>query len=1154
MKQYEFKKDELACLENLRTPLAVYQFLDKRVVVRVLSAGFCDLFGFSTRDEAYEVMRRNMYSMAHPDDAARVADAAYRFATEGGTFEAVYRVKAWKSSVCKIVHVLGEHVYTEAGERLAYVWYMDEGNYTGEADPQKAELRSVFRSALHEESLIQENHYDSLTGLPNMSYFLELVEAGRESMRKEGKTPAILFTDLNGMKLFNIKYGFSEGNKLLRGISAILGRCFGGQNCSRFGQDHFAVFTDTEGLEDRLAHVLAECGSVNEGKNLSIRIGVYPDRTEGVDASIACDRAKLACDSLSTYQSCFAWFDENMLAALEERQYIIDNLDRALAEKWIKVYYQPIIRAANGRVCDEEALSRWIDPVKGMLSPAAFIPVLEQADLVYKLDLYVVGQVLEKMKMQATAGLYVVPTSVNLSRSDFDACDIVEEIRRLVDASGISREKLTIEITESIVGSDFDYMKQQVLRFQALGFRVWMDDFGSGYSSLDTLQDIRFDVLKFDMRFMHRFGDGEENRIILTELIRMAIGLGIDTVCEGVETAEQVEFLREVGCTRLQGFYYCRPIPAEEVMARYEKGIQIGFENPAESDYYATLGRINLYDTAVLAREDQDSLHNFFNTVPMAIIETTADEFIMTRCNNTYRDFMIRTFGLCVVGVSLPYENVTSTSGLGFLRAMRQCGIDGKRLIIDENMPDGSTVHAFLKRVAVNPVTGVSAVAVAVLAVFDKSNANTGLSYAQIANALSTDYFDLFYVDLETEHFIQYSSSGQADDLNMERHGEDFFNAARQDALKLLYEDDREDFVRAFTKENVVHMLDTQGSFTVTYRFLMEGEPIYVNMKAVRMKNDDRHIIIGVNNINAQMQEKLMRERLEEERSTYMRISALAGDYICFYTVDPETDRYAEFNATADYQDLDLIKTGEDFFGEAVRNSAEAIYSEDLDAFLSAFSKEKIMREVQNRGVFEYQYRLMIKGEPKYVILRAAMIQEKTGPQLIIGVNNVDDRVRRDMEYAQNLSAARSRANLDTLTGVKNRFAYQKFEELLDAQIAENPQTHFAVALFELHGVKRINEEKGRAAGDQAIKKACMLICVTFKHSPVFRIEDDRFAVISRGQDYDSFEELLRQFAQSSEKLASEQGVCIDCASASYVGEGQVSDVFARADEKLRRD
>ena len=230
---------------------------------------------------------------------------------------------------------------------------------------------------------------------------------------------------------------------------------------------------------------------------------------------------------------------------------------------------QPIIRAVNGRVCEEEALARWIDPVESFMSPADFIPTLEDAGLIYKLDLYVLEQVLEKMRRQAEIGLDVVPHSINLSRSDFDVCDILEEIRRRVDASGFGRDRITIEITESVIGRDFEFMKAQVERFQGLGFKVWMDDFGSGYSSLDVLQSIKFDLIKFDRSFMRKLNEGDNGRIVLTEMMRMAAALGVDTVCEGVETSDQVRFLREIGCSKLQGFHYGKPIPFEKIVEPY---------------------------------------------------------------------------------------------------------------------------------------------------------------------------------------------------------------------------------------------------------------------------------------------------------------------------------------------------------------------------------------------------------------------------------------------------------------------------------------------------------------------------------------------------------------------------------------------------------
>ncbi|MGX8706594.1 MAG: EAL domain-containing protein, partial [bacterium] len=634
----------------------------------------------------------------------------------------------------------------------------------------------------------------------------------------------LLYIDLVGMKFFNQQHGFAEGDRLLRAFSKLLIRTFNHDNCSHFDSDHFAVFTCGLNLEERLDTLFKACETLNGGKALPIRVGIYPDDIEIVPVSTACDRAKFACDAMrSTITSGYNYYSQELLDDAERRQYIITNLDRAIAEKWVQVYYQPIVRALNGQVCDEEALSRWIDPKKGFLSPGDFIPILEDARIIYKLDLYVLEQALEKLKRQRDAGLHLVPQSINLSRSDFDVCDIVEEIRARVDASGFGRDMITIEITESIIGGDFEFMKTQVARFQALGFAVWMDDFGSGYSSLDVLQSIPFDLIKFDMGFMKKLDEGDKGKVVLSELVKMVTSLDIDTVCEGVEYPEQVRFLQEIGVAKLQGFYYCKPIPLSEIFARYREGRQIGFENPAESAYFDAIGRVNLFDLAVIANEDESVFRNFFNTLPMAILELRGDQVRIIRSNQSYRDFMKRFFSLRLNEISSDFNRMDLGSGDGFMKLVKECCENGTRAFHDDKMPDGSTVHSFARRIAYNPVTNTSAAAVAILSITSDAE---GATYASIARALASDYYNIYYVDLRTDDYIEYSSPVGGEGLAVERQGSDFFAASRQEAER-VYAPDREIFYTAFTKENILRELEQQGAFNTTYRLMDSGKPVY---------------------------------------------------------------------------------------------------------------------------------------------------------------------------------------------------------------------------------------------------------------------------------------------------------------------------------------
>ena len=969
-------------MEAMRVPFAVYQFVDKRVVTLALSSGFCTLFGYSDLKQAYHEMDHNMYRNTHPDDMARIANTAFRFAAEGGVYETIYRSKCANTAGYKIIHAVGEHFYPEEGVRLAQVWYTDEGMYReGE---EGTNLARSMSNALHEESILKTAQFDYLTGLPSMTYFFELSESTRDACIERGEEPVLLYMDFSGMKYFNSKNGFAEGDKLLRLFAELLSDTFHSENCCHISGDHFAAISTAEGLEERLKAFIREWRGMNGGNTLPVHIGLYFNRMGLVPVSTACDRAKLACDTLrNTYKSNYKYYDKGMRDAAEQRQYILSNLDRALAERWIEVYYQPIVRAVSGRVCDEEALARWDDPEFGFMSPAQFIPCLEDAGLLYKLDLYVLERVLEKIKAQKATGTHSVPHSINLSRSDFDACDIVEEVRKRVDAAGLSRSMITIEITESTLGHDFEFMKEQVARFQKLGFPVWMDDFGSGYSSLDLLQTIKFDLLKFDMSFMKKFKEGDNAKILLTELMKLATSLGTDTVCEGVETEEQVKFLQEIGCSKLQGYYFCKPISLEALIERYRAGHQIGYENPEESAYFEAIGRVNLYDLAVIANEDENSFHNFFNILPMGIMEIRNGKVRFARSNQSYRDFMKRFFGFDLSNEVSEFTATPFGSGSGFMNLVRSCCNSRGRAFFDEQMPDGSVVHSFVRKISYNPVTETVAAAIAVLSIRDP---NEGTTYADIARTLAADYYNIYYVDLKTDRFIEYSSPVGGEELAVERHGDRFFDMMRQDALTRVYEPDRESFLADFSKEKILNELDRQSVYTATYRLIDTGRPMYVSMKITRMQMDRDKIILGINIIDSQMKQKELTDNIQREQNALARVMAINEDYLSLYTVDPVSGKYVEYTSSKDYEDLGFGKSGEDFFRQGVIDGKRTVQPEDLPYYLENFTKEKIMDAIRQDGAYRLVYHLLIQGKPQKVILKIAPFTENGENKLFAGV------------------------------------------------------------------------------------------------------------------------------------------------------------------------
>ena len=988
MKKYRFQDRERTVLENLKTPLAVYQRIDGNIVTVVLSDGFCELFGYDDRDNAYADMDADVYSCIHSDDVARISESANRFIAEGDKYDVIYRSRRRNGAEYRIIHAVGEFVFPEKNVRLAYIWYVDAGKY-GESSPAGGSgITRVLNNALRENSILNKSMYHPLSGLPRLTFFFELAEKSRKEIEDKGGSAVLVFMNLSGMKYFNTKHGFTEGDRLIKSFSEVISKYFGAENCCHISGDHFAAFTEEERLEDKLRLMFLECKMINGGNTLPVIAGIYPTSFEDVPVSVACDRAKFAADTVKkAYESVFNYYDKDLNDKETRRIYLLSSIDRAIKEKWITVYYQPLIRAVDGRVCDEEALARWIDPVSGFMSPADFIPSLEESKQIYKLDLFVLEQVLEKIKEQEEAGILPVPHSINLSRSDFDVCDIVEEIRRRVDDAGISRRMINVEITESALSDDFLFMKEQIARFRELGFAVWMDDFGKGYSSLDVLQTTQFDLLKFDMNFMKRLNEGDGVKIILTELIKMAASLGMDTVCEGVETEEQIRFLIEAGCSRFQGFYYSKPVPKETILERYKSGTLIGYENPEETEYYDSVGRVNLFDFSVFSGWD-DSPGFVFNTLPMGIIEVSGDKARFARSNSSYRAFVKRYFGF---DLAIEGSEFTPYSDAFMRNVVRTCCEKNIKSFFDEKMPDGTVVHSFARKVATNPVNGTVAVAVAVLSVTDPDETET---YADIARALAADYLNIYAVDLDTDRYIEYSSPAGKEELAMERHGDCFFESAIHESKGRIYEEDRDAFFSIFTKENIIKELDVQGVFTATYRLVDTGHPVYANMKVTRLGPNSRRIIIGVSIVDHQMKQREEREKLIRDEFIYSRISALSGDYLSLYTIDPETSNYTEYSTTSDYETLGFEKSGDDFFFKGTEDGKRVVFPDDLSGYLASFTKENVMRKIKEDGVFQIMYRLVINGEPRQVMLKIVPVREHGVQKLIAGVRSWQNRAK----------------------------------------------------------------------------------------------------------------------------------------------------------------
>ena len=317
-------------------------------------------------------------------------------------------------------------------------------------------------------------------------------------------------------------------------------------------------------------------------------------------------------------------------------QYILSHFDEAVANGYIKAYVQPVVRTITGQVCGLEALARWEDPEYGVLMPGDFIAVLEKHRRIHELDICILRDVCRTYKLMKE--LVGVPVSINLSRLDYELCDAFEEVESVVRAYKVPRSILCIEVTESAIAENESLMRRNIERFRAAGYAVWMDDFGSGYSSLNVLKDFVFDELKFDMRFMSDFST--RSKSILASMINMAKRINIQTLTEGVETEEQFQFLRNVGCEKVQGFLFGRPMPFEECLTHVSSS-GMSWESPHMRRFYDDIGRVNVLSPVPFQSKAGQIIKitgRELNSIPLAILELSGHEARLLYSNLSFEN------------------------------------------------------------------------------------------------------------------------------------------------------------------------------------------------------------------------------------------------------------------------------------------------------------------------------------------------------------------------------------------------------------------------------------------------------------------------------------------------------------------------------------
>ena len=429
--------------------------------------------------------------------------------------------------------------------------------------------------ATKDEELEELATKDKLTGLMSFEYFILQVRDRIEKYNIQRSDSVYLFINVTNFKIYNDQKGFELGNKFLKDVGQILSEIFNTYSLiCRQSDDHFIVFAFNKDIEEKINLVNEKMKALDPDIKPGIMVGAYEVYNPNDDPRYAVEKARYAYSALKRNNNgkIVLYYDEQMHDNYLKVQYVVAHIDEAIEKGYLKAYYQPVVWSKGRTLCGAEALARWVDPKYGFMSPGMFIPALDSARLVYKLDKEILRLVCQDIRYNIDNGLPVLPVSINFSRADFGLIDIVEVVESTVEQYKVPHELLHIEITESALTDEEDTLKLTINRLHEKGFATWLDDFGSGYSSFNVLKDYEFDVLKLDMKFLTGFSDNNKARSLIKSVINMAEQIGMKTLCEGVETAEQAAFLEEASCGRLQGYLYGKPLSYQDLMERIAKG------------------------------------------------------------------------------------------------------------------------------------------------------------------------------------------------------------------------------------------------------------------------------------------------------------------------------------------------------------------------------------------------------------------------------------------------------------------------------------------------------------------------------------------------------------------------------------------------------
>ena len=574
---YIFPEDIKKSYESLKVPMIIIEPLASGDYEPLaISDGFLDFHSLS-RDYLKRFHNKwdneILFERIHPEEKDKLRAISMDFLEKKTDYDITFRIRM--DDGYHLMHSIGYWQTMEDGTDLAFLVYHDVQKH-----------KDMFVEIANKYKLFQRDEFyvDALTNLPNINYVNKNGDNKIREIVARGKNPVVIYLDIDSMQSYNRRYELKRGDDLLVLVANILTEAFPHGIVARIFSDHFTVIDEylsdeeiVKKIESVNSKVKSRAFGITTGLNVGIYVGNKNDSLkECIDHSVRAN--KLVGEDLNKYYRFYTEEDDSLY---NHQRYIIENFYTAMDNNWIKVFYQCFMRIETGKGMGFEALARWIDPEIGMINPDDFIPALEKYHLMHEMDLYMFEAVCKEIKIRYDEGLPLLPVSINFSRQEFDSIVVMEEINKSYEKYdirqyGIDKSYFIIEITEQGLSKATDKFHEQLKKIRENGYKLWVDDFGSGYSSLNVFSSFDIDLIKFDMSLLINLdAHNGVNRVILKGMIDIAHELGVHTLCEGMETEEQKNFLLNAGCELGQGFFYHRPESLDTILERLHKDIPI---------------------------------------------------------------------------------------------------------------------------------------------------------------------------------------------------------------------------------------------------------------------------------------------------------------------------------------------------------------------------------------------------------------------------------------------------------------------------------------------------------------------------------------------------------------------------------------------------